>query len=423
MRIGWPVSRSGRQVGPFVWIALLATITSACAHLAPRSAEQPLLLLVSIDGFRWDFLSRGETPNLDSLVARGTGAGKLIPSFPTKTFPNHYTIVTGLYPEHHGLIANNIYDPEFDTVYRLGKREEVRNGRWYGGEPIWVSAEKQGLITAPYFWPGSEAEIAGYRPTIWQPFSQATSNRDRIDTVLGYLDLPRRERPSFLTLYFDSIDHAAHRYGPKPSPQLQEAVEEIDGAVGYLLRGVRSRGLEAQLNLIIVSDHGMAQNSRERVIVVDDYVDVQTANPVDWDPVLALWPAPEQVEEIYSRLHGAHPNLKVYRRTEVPEELHFRSHRRIPPIVALADEGWAVSTRQRLLECAKCYTGGSHGFSPSAGSMAGIFIAAGPAFRPDTRLESVANIHLYELMCAVLGIEAAPNDGELKAVRSLLQAR
>lgn len=406
--------------------ALLAAALAHTACMPARGRDQPTrtLVLLSIDGFRHDFRDRGRTPHLDALAARGIVAERLQPVFPTKTFPNHFTIVTGLYPERHGLVANTMYDPEFDATYSLGNRREVGDARWYDAEPIWVTAERRGIPTAPVFWPGSEAPIGGIRPTWWEPFDGSLTDVQRVDRLLELLDEPEGARPRFLTLYFNSVDDAAHRYGPLPSPQLRRAVEAVDRAVGRVLDGLAQRQLLASTDLVVISDHGMASSSRERVILIDRFLDLQAANPVDWDPVLALWPSPEVEEEVFRSLAGAHPRLRVYRRTDIPASLHYSDHRRVPPIIAIADEGWAVTTSSHFSECESCFTGGNHGFDPSAESMGGIFIAAGPSFRRGLRLASIESIVLYQVMTTILGVEPAVNGtNRQQVVTSLLVER
>lgn len=392
---------------------------------ASRNAKgrQPVVILVGIDGLGWEFMERAETPTLDRLAANGVRAERLVPSFPTKTFPNHYTMVTGLYPGHHGLVANNMYDPDFDATYGLDDRPAVGDGRWYGGEPIWVTAQKQGLRTAPLFWPGSEAEIGGVRPTYHEPYDGNMSNRARIDRILGWLDQPPERRATFLTIYFSTVDDAAHDFNPDRSPEVARAVREVDSDIGYLVRELERRDRLTETNLILVSDHGMAPTSPERAICLDDYIDLEEANVIDWDPVLALWPQPENRERIYAALTGAHPRLSVYRKREIPERFHYREHRRIPPILGVADEGWTITTRTRLEASPEDYHGGSHGYDNELVSMGALFLAAGPAFRQGVVVPPFANIHLYELMCHILGIEPAPNDGNLDAVRELLRGR
>lgn len=411
---------SGTRRGLLLIAPLVAGLVLGCASLQPTETEPPTLVLVAVDGFRWDFRERGETPNLDRLVEAGVSAGKLIPVFPTKTFPNHYSIATGLYAEHHGLVANNIYDPASGATFALGNREEVQNGRWYGGEPIWVTAQSQGLLTAPVFWPGSEAEIGGYRPTYWEPYDGSIPNEARVDKVLDLLELPAEQRPSFLTLYFDIIDQTAHDVGPEPSQRLTEAVEAVDSLVGRLMSGLDNRGLNETVHVMVVSDHGMSQNSRDRVILLETLVDVEVANPVDWDPVLGLWPAADSIDEVYDALKDAHPHLQVFRRDEVPARLHYSNHPRIPPIIGIADDGWAISTREWFDKCSACFTGGNHGFDPQLDSMGAFFVAAGPLLENDVRIPELENVHLYNLMCALLGLEPATNDGVFAAIETLL---
>ncbi len=155
---------------------------------------KPTVILISLDGFRYDYLDKYSPPTLNQLAKDGVRAKWMIPSFPTKTFPNHYTVATGLYPEHHGIIENNIWD--FGVTFGLGKREEVQNSRWWLGEPIWVTAEKQGLRAGAFFFPGTEAEIAGKRPTFWKQYDGKIPNNDRVDQILTWLDLPRGRTPT-----------------------------------------------------------------------------------------------------------------------------------------------------------------------------------------------------------------------------------
>ncbi len=412
-------------------IGLIALWLAGCASSGPPQStsdgasaatpERPIVLLISLDGFRWDFRARTETPHLDRLAKNGVTAERMIPSFPSKTFPNHYTIVTGLYPGNHGVVANNMWDPVFGVRYSLGRREEVANQRWYSGEPIWVTAQRHGLLTNPHFWPGSEAAIGGVRPTYWEAYDGDQPNRTRIDLVLDRLALPADERPAFATLYFSLIDDAAHAYNPDEAPEVASAIREADALIGYLVEGFGRRGLADTVDVILVSDHGMSANSLDRAVRLDDYVDLEVANLVDWNPVAALWPKPDRVEEIYGQLHGAHPHLFVYRKDEIPERYHYRSHRRVPPILAVADEGWVITTSERLERQPERFPGGSHGYDNQLVSMGALFLASGPSFATGTVSEPFQNVHVYELMCHLLGIEPAPNDGDLEAVRHLLR--
>jgi predicted AlkP superfamily pyrophosphatase or phosphodiesterase len=380
------------------------------------------LILVSLDGFRWDYMERAETPSLDRLAAGGVRAERMIPAFPSKTFPNHYTLVTGLWPEEHGIVANHFYDPAFGARFTLRDPATVTDARWWGGEPVWVTAERQGVRAGTLFWPGSEAPIGGVLPSYWKAYEHDLPHAERVAILLRWLDLPPAERPSFLTLYLSDVDSAGHKYGPD-APQTRAAIEKVDRTLGELLTGLEARGLAEDAHWIIVADHGMAATSRDRVIAVDDYVDLEMANPADDNPILTLWPREEDREAVYAALHGAHPHLQVFRRGEVPEALRFRDHRRVAPIVGIADEGWSVTRSRATLETSPGrFDGGTHGYDPSLVSMGAIFVGHGPQFRSGLTVKPFENIHIYALMCHILGLEPAPNSGSLEAVEHFLRS-
>jgi predicted AlkP superfamily pyrophosphatase or phosphodiesterase len=356
---------------------------------------------------------------LRALAARGVQAQGLIPSFPSKTFPNHYTVVTGLYPGHHGIVANTIYDPGADAWFRMSDVSAVTNGRWWGGEPLWVTAEKQGQHAATMFWPGSEAEIDGVRPSHTRKYDGRVSNRDRVRQVLEWLDLTGEQHPTFLTLYMSDVDGAGHRYGPD-SPQVDSAIATVDSAIGLLVEGLRERGVLDRTDIIIVSDHGMAATSADRVVILDDYINPGTVTVIDWSPVLAIRPRPGFEDSVYRGL-GRAAHMRVWRKTELPERFHYLDSPRVAPIIGLADEGWSIATRKRATESPESFNGGNHGFDPALPSMHGIFIAAGPDFSQGTTTPPVANVHLYDLMAHVLGLTPAKNDGSLDSVRAVLK--
>lgn len=374
------------------------------------------VILISIDGFRHDYLDKAAAPNLQRLAQNGVRAQGMIPAFPSKTFPNHYTIVTGLYPEHHGIVSNTMYDPELNARFRIGDRAAVEDSRWWGGEPLWVTAQQQGRISATYFWVGSETEILGVRPAYWKRYEHNTPNSARVAQVLAWLDLPQPQRPALITLYFSIIDDLGHEFGPD-SPELIKAIGELDAVIGELGQGLVARDIFKRVNLIVVSDHGMAATSAERVIYLDDYLDLQQVEVIDWTPVLALLPRPGQEAAVYQKLKGAHPHLQVYRKAEIPERFHFRRHRRIMPIMGLADDGWTISAHSRR----RGPRGGDHGYDNLLPSMRATFIAHGPAFKTELRVAPFQNIHVYNLVCEILRLRPAPNDGSLDSVRTMLK--
>ncbi|RMD91027.1 MAG: alkaline phosphatase family protein [Calditrichaeota bacterium] len=391
---------------------------NGCHRQNQDNPKQPVLL-IGFDGFCYEYLEKTELPNLNFLIHTGVRA-PLIPVFPSKTFPNFYTIVTGLYPEKHGIVANNMYDPQMDARFSLGNRQAVTDARWWGGEPIWVTAARHGLLTATYFWVGSEAPIQGLHPTYWFPYDDSTPNEKRIQQVFQWLDLPYEKRPAFIAVYFDLLDDAGHEWGPN-SPELLKTLKRADELVGMLTDGLKKRHLLEKINLLIVSDHGMAEISPERVIFLDDYIDLNTVEIEGGSPLLGIWPKQNNVTAIYKKLVHAHPHLKIYRKNETPERFHYRNHRRIPPIVGLADEGWSIGTHESFRTHPQYYRGGNHGFDPQLPSMRGIFIARGPAFKSGLKLPPLENIHLYNLMCFLLNIPPAPNDGNFEKIKIMLE--
>ena len=415
-------SKQIRQYLTIIFLLIITLIFFACNSVSKETVNnepENYLILISFDGFRWDYMEKTATPNLDRLVANGVKADALIPSFPSKTFPNHYTIVTGLYPENHGIVFNTIYDPVFDTTFSLGNRDEVRNGRWWGGEPIWVTAEKQGLKTLCNFWPGSEAEINGVRPTYWVEYDGNVPNEERVNKVFQYLDKPTKDRPSFFTIYFSDTDDYGHLNGPDSSA-INVAIQECDARVGQLMDGLEDRDLLDKVNIMIVSDHGMAQLSQERLIFLDDYLDPTNLRIPNFSPVMDLWCETSEVDSIFNLINGKHPNLSVYKKQDVPERLHFSNNRRIAPIIGIVDNGWSLTSHSYFNSHQSYYTGGTHGFDPINTDMHAFFLAYGPAFKSGVTVPAVKNINLYNLMARVLDIEPAPNDGDIKLVENIL---
>jgi predicted AlkP superfamily pyrophosphatase or phosphodiesterase len=405
-------------------IVLFVGLGAAATSQVPPSDVKPTVILVSFDGWRWDYQTKFPAPNVRRLIARGVRAENLIPSFPSKTFPNHYTLVTGLYPGHHGLVSNNIKDPDTGRRFSLSDRREVQDPMWWGGEPIWVRLQNAGQPAAAMFWPGSEAPILGQRPQFWMEFDERFPANARVDRVLAWLGLPAATRPTFLTLYFEDVDTAAHNRGPDSSA-VRDAVRRVDGYLGRLVRGLERRNLLGTVNIVLTSDHGLSETSMDRVVVLDDYISLDDVEIIDLNPTLGLYPSAGREETVYAALAGAHPRLKVYRRAETPEHWHYRDHPRIPPIVGVVDEGWQILRRATVAErIARRLIGprGEHGYDPHAAmSMRGIFAAAGPAFKEGQIVPEFENVHVYNALTDVLGVAPAKNDGDPAIARSLLK--
>lgn len=395
---------------PFVLLLLAACAGSGGPPAEPKAEPAPLIL-VSLDGFHPDYLDRGLTPTLTRLAAEGVRAEWMIPSYPSLTFPNHYTLVTGLRPDRHGIVHNSMRDPELGE-FALHLREAVEDGRWWGGEPLWVGARRHGLRTATMFWPGSEAEIAGLRPHDWLPFSKDMSPFDRVDTLLSWLDREPPLRPHFMTLYFEQIDTAGHDHGPG-SPEHDAALAAVDAALARLLSGLQARGLADSVNLVLTSDHGMAATSAERLVFIDRYIDPAAAEIRTLGEVVGIEPRPGREREVETALlDHARAHMPCWRKDGLPERWHYGSHPRIPAIVCQADAGWKVTTREQFSRWGGRVKPGAHGFDPAEPSMRALFVARGPAFRRGVVLPPFENIHVYPLLTALLGIPAADHDGD-----------
>lgn len=384
----------------------------------PRESETSIVVMVSFDGMRHDFLDRADAPNFQRVASRGVRAEGLIPGYPSKTFPNHYSIATGLYPAHHGLVDNSFYDPVFDATYSLGDREAVQDGRWYWGEPIWVTAERQGVRTASYFWVGTEAPIQGIQPTYFKYYDGSVPYAARVDSVLHWLSLPASERPRLVLLYFAQPDGTAHRMGPE-DPAVDDVVAELDAHLGRLVDGIEALPIADHVTLILVSDHGMMQVPADSMVYLDDYVDLEGVRVVynSTQSLLYLDGDTARIESIYQALAGRLSRATVYRKGETPARWHYDEGRRIPDLIVAADPGWMI----RLRAWDPWSGGGMHGWDPQEPDMQGIFIAAGPQIRPGVTIPAFENIHVYPFIAHLLGLDPADGiDGSLEVLRGTL---
>lgn len=408
---------------PMVRGACLAALLllSACASVPPRSADTATpLLLISLDGVRADYLQRGLTPNLERIAREGVSAEWMAPSYPSLTFPNHYTLVTGLRPDRHGIINNTMWDEHLGN-FTLSNRDAVGDNRWWSGEPVWVTAENAGFRTATMFWPGSEAAVQGVRPWQWREFDKDLAPEQRVDQILEWLALPPAQRPRLVTLYFEHVDTAGHDGGPD-SERVNQTLHEIDAALGRLLSGLQARGQLDHINMIVVSDHGMAETSPQRAIIVEDMVSPDDASAITTGQVAGFAPKPGHEASAGKQLLRDHGHAQCWRKQDLPPRWHYGSHPRIPAIVCQADEGWLIVKRESLQRWTEkgWQGGGSHGYDPALPSMRAIFLARGPAFRSGVRVPGFDNVDVYPLLTRLLGIEAAPNDSDPQTLLPVL---
>lgn len=385
----------------------------------PQHTEKPYVVLVSFDGLRADYLDRIDTPSFRRVMRQGVRAERLIPVFPSKTFPNHYSIATGMFADRHGIVANTFYDPQRDAAYgNAVVPGSVEDGTWYRGEPIWLTAEKQGMVAATCFWVGSEAEIQGLRATYWKKLREQPSIDSRVDTVLEWLHLPAEKRPHLITLYMSDVDGAGHRFGPD-APEVQSAVQAVDRSLGRLLDGIDSLPIRDRVYLVLVSDHGMAAYTTGQYMAIEDLIDPRDVRVADSGPNanLHVTGGPARARAVRDSLNRVLRHGRAYLRREIPARLHYRADPRIGDVVIIMDEPYQVGPAAR----APSGPGGSHGWDPASSSMSAIFLAMGPGIKRGSRIRQVENIDIYPFLVELLGLRPNPGiDGHPGLVRRLI---
>ncbi len=411
-------------------ILLLLTVQQACTQPMHREAgrrnaeahlEKPYVFLISLDGFRWDYVQRFKPPHLSAFIAGGAQAESMISCFPSKTFPNHYSIATGMYPEHHGLVNNSFFAPEKNRVYSMGKRDIVEDGSWYHGTPLWVLAEQQGMVSASFFFVGSEADIQGIRPTYWYTYDGKVSEKQRVQQALEWLRLPEAERPHLITMYFSNMDDAGHRYGPNNKKKLRKALLELDDALGLLFDGIEVSGLP--VNIIFVSDHGMAE------VDVDQYMPIEKLENDDLYRTVNNGPLAHfylnkgvSIDSAYTYLQSQATHCTIYKTEAFPHYRDSISHPRLGQLIALAEYPYYF-TYSRSMQLLKTTGGkrGEHGFDPAIRDMHGIFYARGPHIKPGIVAPSFRNIHVYPFICSLLQLPIPSDiDGQADVLEALI---
>lgn len=409
-----------RILSLFVFLAIMCGAIQAQQN-APQQLNKPYVILISLDGFRYDYVERFQPPNLTQFIQAGVAAESMVPSYPSKTFPNHYTIATGMRPENHGLVANTFIDPERGESYKIGKREAVEDGTWYRGTPLWVNAEKNGMVSASYFFVGSEADIQGVRPSYYYPYKHTTPNTERVQQALDWLKLPADQRPHLITMYFSTMDDTGHRVGPQADEELRAALLELDTELGQLFKGVKNIGLP--VNIILVSDHGMQQVPVDRMIpeeILENEQMYELAN----NGAFALVYVRDGVrkKKAFRYLKKREDHFKVYRTKDFPYYSENRSNRRLGDLIVLPDFPYYFKSIRNIGFARKSRNvRGEHGFPPEQQAMHAIFYAQGPAFKTGIKIPAFDNIHVYPLVCHMLGLPIPPYiDGQLSVLAPVL---
>jgi len=400
----------------------------ASSGFSQATEVEPIVILISLDGFRHDYVERFQPENLSKFVKVGTAAEALIPSFPTKTFPNHYTIATGMLPEHHGLVDNSFYEPFKDQVYTMGNRDIVQDGYWYGGTPLWVLAENNGMKAVSYFFVGSEAPVQGIRPSEYFYYDGRVPNLTRISKVFEWLQLPDAERPRFIALYFSDMDDVGHAYGPSNDEKLGERLTTLDHELGALFEGIKS--FDLPINVIIVSDHGMADVQKDKLINLDELTEGVQARIVNNGALAHVHLEDKSnqkaaIELIQSR--SAHITIDDLEENENYTDTS-RFPQRIGDFLILPEFGYYLADNRGMMRyqnraaLLKTDVFGEHGFSPRNKDVWGIFYANGPQIKSENQIDAFQNIHIYPMICKLLGLPISEEiDGKLEVLKPILK--
>lgn len=378
--------------------------------LLPASARH-ITIVISLDGCRWDYPQWYHTPFFDRMAQEGVASG-LIPSYPSKTFPNHYTLATGLYPDHHGIVANDFFDPTTGRRFSLGNPDTKMDPVFYGGEPIWVTAQKQGLRTAVFYWPGSDVAVCNTHPNTYYLYDAKPhlTYEQRTDLILAQLKQDERQRPDLIMAYMEQPDANGHRYGPQ-APQTQQAVCQMDSLLGALYQKIQQLPIAKDVNLIVLSDHGMSWIPQTHKVDIIPYLKKGWIRDLEGNMPANLFVTPGCTDSVINNLRNV-PHIRVWKREEVPAYLHYGTNDREGDVIVDPQLGWVVYHDSIT-------AGGNHGFDPTYMDMHAIFRAVGPDFR-HIALPHFKNVDVYPLLCRLLRIEPAKNDGNLEEIKSML---
>jgi predicted AlkP superfamily pyrophosphatase or phosphodiesterase len=394
-------------------IVLLLLVTLAAVNVN-GAGRDTYTVVVSLDGLRWDYAEAFDVPFFDQLAREGVKA-VMMPSFPSKTFPNHYTLATGLYPDHHGIVANTFKVRRNGKVFSLGNNEMRNDPQYFGGDPIWLTAKRQGVTTATVYWVGSDVPIKGEYATYWHHYQQ---NRltfpQRVDEVLRLLELPEQERPHLIMAYFEEPDASGHNHGPM-SARTRRAMEQMDSTLQVMWSRIQQLPIAADVNLIVLGDHGMTWVDPERMIYPHEYLKPEWVERITNDfPALVYANRHDYVDSICNALKGV-DHLRVWKRQDVPEYLHYGSNPNVGDVVVLPDVGWVFDNR-------KWKPGGTHGYDHTASDMLVAFRAVGPDFKRGYVKEAkFRNVDIYPLLAYLLGVKPADNDGDITEVMDMLK--
>ena len=381
----------------------LFSLILLCLATAVNSSARTTTILISCDGFRWDYPLFYDTPFLDAMAEKGV-SGEMVPSFPSKTFPNHYTLATGLRPEHHGIIANTFINRKTGEHYSLSNPKTKYDPQYYKGEPLWLTAQRQGKKAAVFYWPGSDVPVQGKYPNVWHHYEEKPhmTFAQRTDSIMAYLT--KADAPDLIMAYFEEPDAHGHSDGPQ-SRQVKHAVEQMDSILGSIWNRIEKAGKQNDVNLVVVSDHGMTWFTPSRQIRPSQYLKKEWYDLLDGSlPTNVYAPKAWQQDSIVNALKDV-AHLRVWKKSEIPVYLHYQDDANIGDVLVVPDEGFYFTDDS-------CYNGGVHGYDPAYSDMHALFRAWGKGIKANVNLGQFSNTAIYPFVCQLLGIKPAKNDGE-----------
>lgn len=381
-----------------------------------QNQDKDYVIVLSMDGFRADYIDMYDAPNISDIAKKGVRVKEMVPCNPTKTFPNHYSLATGLYPDHHGIVCNSFFDKKLNKKYSLHDPQVVSDGRFYGGEPVWNTATKQGVISAVYNWVGSEADIQHMHANIWKKYNKSITLKQRVDTVIHWLQLPEEKRPHLIMLYHYQPDYYGHKYGPN-SPEVENQIKVIDSEVGRFYRELMKLPIANKINLILVSDHGMRNISRDKIVYFNDSINASlTENIYGSNPSYIIKAKPGKKQQLFDNLKKI-KHLHAFLQGSTPKSLHMGESHHFDDIILIGEKGYCLfKTKSALHDF-----GGTHGYLNSDKQMSALFVGIGNAFKQGYQQDKIDNIDVYDLIAHLLQITPAPNDGHFDHVKKLLK--
>ncbi|XP_073442641.1 bis(5'-adenosyl)-triphosphatase ENPP4 isoform X1 [Dendrobates tinctorius] len=413
--LGILFSRRIFRMNFLVLVLTLLHSIAMCSGEPSGNTSYPRLILVSFDGFRADYLLNFSLPNLQEFIDDGVLVREVKNVFITKTFPNHYSIVTGLYAESHGIVANSMYDKDTNQTFTVDNFSSKTNPVWWNeATPIWVTNQRAGRRSGSAMWPGSDVQIQNVTIKNFLPYNSSVSFAERVANITDWFT--RANDPiNFATLYFEEPDKSGHHYGPEDKGNMSNVLKTVDGYIGHLVAKLKEAKLWDTVNVIITSDHGMAQCSKDRVIVLDDCIGRGNYTLVDQTPVAAILPRKGDTNEVYNLLKNCSHHMKVYLKEDIPDEYHYKKNSRIQPIILVANEGWTI-----VQNASADVASGNHGYNNSLRSMHPFLAAHGPAFHKSVKMNTIDSVDIYPMMCHILRLKAEPNNGTLSHTNCLL---